>query len=111
MASSEVYEVGIVSSNTEAVAAMNAAIATKDIAKVKEAAAYWSDAAIAARAAAAVCLFPGQHFGRCLGQCDRPPAARLRGGLSRLPLERHPLSRLQPGRQRHHRRRGVPHRR
>ena len=53
MASSEVYEVGIVSSNTEAVAAMNAAIATKDIAKVKEAAAYWSDAAIAARAAAA----------------------------------------------------------
>lgn len=53
MPSSEVYEVGIVSGNAEAVAAINAAIATKDIAKVKEAAAYWSDAAIAARAAAA----------------------------------------------------------
>ena len=52
MPSSEVYEVGIVSSNAEAVAAINAAIATKDIAKVKEVAAFWSDAAIAARAAA-----------------------------------------------------------
>lgn len=52
MASPEVYEVGIVSSHAEAVAAINAAIASKDIAKVKEAAAYWSDAAIAARTAA-----------------------------------------------------------
>ena len=51
MASSEVYEVGTVSGNAEAVAAINAAIATKDIAAVKAAAAFWSDAAIAARAA------------------------------------------------------------
>jgi len=51
MASGEVYEVGTVSGNAEAVAAINAAIATKDIAAVKAAAAFWSDAAIAARAA------------------------------------------------------------
>lgn len=50
MASSEAYEVGIVSSNVEAVAAINEAIATKDIVIIKAAAAYWSDAAIAARA-------------------------------------------------------------
>lgn len=51
MASSEAYEVGIVSANAEAVAAINAALATKDIVAIKAAAAYWSDAAIAARAA------------------------------------------------------------
>ena len=54
MASSEVYEVGTASGNAEAVAAINAAIASKDIAAIKAAAAFWSDAAIAARAAVPV---------------------------------------------------------
>lgn len=44
-----IYEVGVSSSNAEAVAAIKAAIATNDLAKIKETAAYWSDEAIAAR--------------------------------------------------------------
>lgn len=47
-ASSAIYEVGTASSNAEAVAAINAAIATKDLAAIQAAAAAWSDEAIAA---------------------------------------------------------------
>lgn len=48
-ASPAIYEIGMSSSHPEAVAAMKAAIATGDINAIKEAAAYWSDEAIAAR--------------------------------------------------------------
>ncbi len=47
-----IYEVGISSSNSEAVAAMKAAIATNDLATIQAAAKEWSDSALAAKAAA-----------------------------------------------------------
>lgn len=47
--SPEIYEVGIGSSNKEAVKAVKAAIKTKDLNQVKEAIKYWSDEAIAKR--------------------------------------------------------------
>ena len=49
MASNEVYEIGIVSAHPEAVAAINAAILSKDVDAIKAAAEYYSDAAYAAR--------------------------------------------------------------
>ncbi len=48
-ASPAIYEVGIKSSNPDAVAAMKEAIATGDLAKVKAAAAYWSADAVKER--------------------------------------------------------------
>ncbi|MCD8324489.1 MAG: VanW family protein [Clostridiales bacterium] len=48
-----IYEVGTSSSNAEAVAAINAAIATNDLATIKAVAAQWSDEALAAQAAQA----------------------------------------------------------
>lgn len=50
-ASPRVIHVGTVSENADAVNAINAAIATQDEAAVREAASYWCDEAIAARAA------------------------------------------------------------
>ena len=48
-ASSAIYEVGTSSSNANAVAAIKAALATKDLATIKAAAAAWSDEALAAQ--------------------------------------------------------------
>ncbi len=48
-----IYEVGTVSANPEAVANINAALATQDEATIRAAAEYWSDEAIAQREAAA----------------------------------------------------------
>ena len=48
-ASSAIYEVGTASSNANAVAAIKAALATKDLATIKAAAAAWSDEALAAQ--------------------------------------------------------------
>ncbi len=48
-ASPAIYEVGVSSSNADAVANIKAAIATKDLAAVKAAAAAWSDEALAAQ--------------------------------------------------------------
>ncbi len=53
-----IYEVGVVSANAEAVANINAAIATQDEATIRAAAEYWSDEAIAAREQAAAAQQP-----------------------------------------------------
>lgn len=51
--SKAIYEIGVSSSNPAAVAAINAAIATNDLAAIKAAAAAWSDEALAAQQPAA----------------------------------------------------------
>lgn len=57
-ASPAVYEVGVASANAEAIAAINAALATQDEATIRAAAEAWNDEAIAAAAAAAAAAQP-----------------------------------------------------
>lgn len=59
-ASPAIYEVGTASANPDAVANINAAIATQDEATIRAAAAAWNDEALAAAAAAAAAQQPEQ---------------------------------------------------